>query len=178
VKGLHQTAGVPVVPSTLRTRRLTLTPLDPDDADAMVDVLNDERMYEFTGGQPLTLDQLRWRYRRLAVGHSSDQTEQWLNWIVRMTVDQDPVGALQATVSVDGASADVAWEVGVPWQRRGIASEAATAVVDWLIAHDVSQVRALIHPRHVASTRVAARAGLEPTEERVDGEVVWRWSAR
>ena len=168
---------MPVESSTIRTPRLTLTPLDPDDADAMVDVLGDERMHEFTGGHPLALEELRSRYRRLAAGRSADRTELWLNWIVRTLDDGRPVGAMQATVSADGALADVAWEIGVPWQGRGFASEAAAAVVAWLVEHDVSQVRALIHPDHDASAGVAARSGLEPTSDRVDGEVVWRWSA-
>jgi RimJ/RimL family protein N-acetyltransferase len=164
---------VPVTPSTITTSRLSLSPLVEQDADAMVHVLGDERMYDFTGGRPLTLDELRARYRRLAGGFSSDNTEQWLNWIVRTTVDRQPVGAMQATVAADGSSADVAWEIGVPWQGRGFASEAVTAVVGWLIDHGVPQVRAYIHPDHEASARVAARAGLEPTADRVDGEVVW-----
>lgn len=164
---------MPVTPSTITTSRLMLSPLVEQDADAMVDVLGDERMYEFTGGRPLTLDELRTRFRRLSVGLSSDNTEQWLNWIVRTTVDGHPVGAMQATVAVDGSWADVAWEIGVPWQGRGFASEAATAVVGWLLDHGVPQVRALIHPDHEASARVAAHAGLEPTADLVDGEVVW-----
>jgi RimJ/RimL family protein N-acetyltransferase len=160
------------------TSHLTLTPLVEVDAETMVEVLGDEGMDEFTGGKPLTLDELRRRYRRLAVGHSSDGTEVWLNWIVRMTADGEPVGAMQATVVADGSSADVAWEVGVRWQGRGIASEAAAAVVDWLIDQGVSIIRAFIHPSHAASARVAARVGLEPTTELVDGEVVWRRVAR
>jgi RimJ/RimL family protein N-acetyltransferase len=164
---------VSVTPGTIATSRLTLSPLVEADADAMFAVLDDERMHEFTGGQPLTLDELRTRYRRLAVGFSSDNTEQWLNWIVRTTVDHEPVGAMQATVAVDGSSADVAWEIGVPWQGQGYASEAAVAVVDWLVDHGVPDIRALIHPDHAASVRVAARAGLEPTADLVDAEVVW-----
>jgi RimJ/RimL family protein N-acetyltransferase len=158
----------------IATPRLTLTPLVETDADAMVDVLNDERMHEFTGGRPLTLDELRSRYRRLSLGRSSDDTELWFNWIVRTTNDGQPIGAMQATVTGDGSSADVAWEVGVPWQRRGYASEAATAVVNWLIDHHVAQIRALIRPDHDASARVAAHAGLVPTGDLVDGEVVWQ----
>lgn len=165
---------MPLSPSVITTSRLTLAPLVEDDADAMTEVLADDRMHEFTGGRPLTLPELRSRYRQLAVGHSSDRGELWFNWIVRTTVDGNPVGAMQATVAADGSSADVAWEIGVPWQRRGVASEAATAVVEWLIDHDVRHVHALIHPDHHASASVAARAGLEPTTELVDGEVVWR----
>ena len=72
--------------------RLDLRPLAPADADEMVDVLGDPRLYEFIGGGPLTLDELRDQYRR----------------------------------------------------------------------------------PHVASAGVAARAGLTPTDELVDGERVWR----
>jgi RimJ/RimL family protein N-acetyltransferase len=169
----QQNDHMPPAASTIVTSRLTLTPLVEEDADTMVEVLVDERLYEFTGGRPLTLSELRLRYQRLAVGHSSAHTEMWLNWIVRMTVDERPVGAMQATIAADGSSADVAWEVGVPWQGRGIASEAATAVVEWLLDHNVPLIRALIHPEHGASARVAARAGLEPTTEIVEGEVVW-----
>lgn len=165
-----------LAPSTIVTGRLTLTPLVEADADTMVDVFGDQRMHRFTGGRPLTLDELRSRYQRLAVGHSADNTELWFNWIVRISVDGKPVGAMQATVAAGDASADVAWEVGVPWQGRGVASEAAIAVVNWLDDHDVSLIRAFIHPDHVASARVAAHAGLEPTSEIVDGEVLWRRS--
>jgi RimJ/RimL family protein N-acetyltransferase len=169
---------VPPAPSTIATPRLTLIPLVPEDAEAMVGVLGDVRMYEFTGGRPLTLDELRRRYRQLAVGHSADGSELWFNWIVRTLVDGETVGVMQATVAADGSWADVAWEVGVPWQRRGIASEAAVAIVDWLIANEIPEVRAFVHPDHGASAGVASHAGLEPTSEIVDGEVMWRRTAR
>jgi hypothetical protein len=47
-------------------------------------------------------------------------------------------------------------------------------VVDWLFGAGMNEVRAAIHPEHVASAMVAARAGLHRTSEQVDGEVVWR----
>ena len=110
-------------------------------------------------------------------GTSADGSELWLNWIVRTTVDATPVGTMQATVASDGSSADVAWEVGVPWQGRGIASEAACAIVSWLVERDVPLIRALVHPDHAASQRVAAHAGLAPTDELGGGEVVWQRAA-
>jgi RimJ/RimL family protein N-acetyltransferase len=169
-----QTGDVTLSPSTIVTSRLILTPLVAEDADEMLEVLDDERMHEFTGGSPLTLAKLRSRYQRLAVGHSRDHTELWLNWVVRISKTRQAVGAMQATVASDTSMADVAWEVGVPFQRRGFASEAATAVVQWLVDRDVPVIRAFIHPHHVASARVATHAGLEPTLDRVEGEVVWR----
>jgi RimJ/RimL family protein N-acetyltransferase len=159
---------------TIRTERLLLAPLAVDDAEEMAVILSDQRLHEFTGGEPLPLDQLRERYRRLVVGRSADETERWFNWVVRLVDDGTAVGAVQATVVADGSSADVAWEVGVPWQGRGIASEAAAALVGWLLERGVADIRACIHPQHDASAAVAARAGLAATSEVEDGETVWR----
>ena len=160
--------------STIVTSHLALVPLRPLDADVMVDVLGDERMHQFTGSRPLTLAELRARYQALAAGRSADGSEWWLNWIVWPSGSTGPAGTVQATVARDGTSADVAWEIGVAWQGRGIGSDAAAAIVDWLLGRGVTEVRALIHPDHAASGRVAERAGLRATADRVDGEVVWR----
>ena len=168
---------MPPLPATITSRRLTLSPLREDDAEEMVGVLADERMYEFTGGAPPTLAELRTRYRQLVVGHPADRSEWWFNWVVRMDPELTAVGAMQATIAADGSSADVAWEIGAPWQGRGIASEAASAVVGWLLDHDVAVIQALVHPDHLASAAVATRAGLAPTSALVDGEVVWRRSS-
>jgi RimJ/RimL family protein N-acetyltransferase len=159
--------------TTITTPRLRLDPLQRGDADSMMPVLADERLHEFIGGEPLSLEQLRARYVRLAVGRSSDETERWLNWIVRRLEDGAPIGTMQATVAADGTRADIAWIIGTSWQGHGFASEAAVAVVDWLRTTGVASVRALVHPDHHASSAVAARAGLARTEELVDGEVVW-----
>jgi len=120
------------------------------------------------------LKDLRARYQSLESGRSPEGHEAWLNWIVRLHDDVQPVGVMQATVTSDGLSADVAWEVGVASQGKGFASEAATAVVGWLIEQGVLNVRALIHPEHVASAVVASRAGLSATDECVGDEIVWR----
>lgn len=149
-----------------------LTPLAAEDADSMVEVLADERMYEFTGGAPPTLDRLRQRYRTMARGRSPSGDEWWFNWIVHWP-PHGLVGAVQATVPADRSRADVAWEVGVPWQGHGVAGEAVRAMIDWLRAAAVTDLRACIHPDHAASVAIASRIGLSPTTELIDGEVVW-----
>jgi RimJ/RimL family protein N-acetyltransferase len=161
--------------TTIITRRLSLAPLQVEDADQIVGVLDDQRLHKFIGGKPATIAELRDRYARLTAG-SPDPDEAWLNWIVRRRSDAQPIGTVQATITTkDGQStATVAWVIGVDWQNQGFASEAARALIDWLRQHSVDDVIANIHPDHQASAVVATRAGLQPTDEQADGEQVWR----
>ena len=144
------------------TSRLDLTPLVPDDADEMVEVLAGAELYTFIGGSPPTLEALRAQYAHQAVGHSADGTEAWLNWIIRPHPERNAVGFVQATITNDGHDAEIAWVVGVPWQRRGYATEASAALVAWLDAHGVDVITANVHPDHLASESVARRIGLRP----------------
>jgi RimJ/RimL family protein N-acetyltransferase len=164
--------------AAITTERLRLTPLRIEDADEMAVVLDDEGLHKFIGGRPAAPRELRKRYAQLVAG-SSNPGETWLNWIVRRRADGRAVGTVQATLTSGDAGriAHVAWVVGVEWQGRGFASEAARALVRWLRAQGADEILANIHPSHRASATVAAGAGLRPTDEQVDGEQVWRASA-
>lgn len=172
-------------PTTIQTDRLLLTPLEVGDAAAMIDVLADADLYEFTGGEPPSIAQLQARYAGQVAG-SGNANEIWLNWIVRLTAEAaQPIGFVQATVTVDAvahsspsssrsAIADVAWVIGTAWQRRGFAREAAVALCAWLIDSGVGRLEAHIHPDHSASAAVARACGMEPTGAiDSEGEHVW-----
>jgi len=162
--------------ATISTERLVLTPLRAADADAMVEVLGDQRLHDFIGGRPAGQADLRRRYTRLAAG-SGDPDQIWLNWIVRRGADRQPIGTVQATVTRGGRAAEIAWVIGVPWQAQGFATEAAQALVNWLREQGATVITANIHPDHHASAKVAARAGLTATTDEIDGELVWRTAA-
>jgi RimJ/RimL family protein N-acetyltransferase len=137
----------------------------------MVEVLANQDLYGFTGGEPPTLANLQSQYTAQVAGPSSGE-EVWHNWIIRPKGTGKAVGFVQATVT--GDASDVAWVVGVEWQGRGFASEAAAAMCEWLAGQGVEKFTAHIHPGHVASQRVAASIGLQATDEvDEDGEVVW-----
>jgi RimJ/RimL family protein N-acetyltransferase len=111
-------------------------------------------------------------------GRSSDGRDEWHNRIVREHSGGAVVGFVQATI-VDlpggvGRSAEVAWLIGVPWQGRGFATEAASGLLARLESLAVGEIVAHVHPDHRASALVAERIGLQPTDELVDGERVWR----
>jgi RimJ/RimL family protein N-acetyltransferase len=160
---------------TLGTERLALEPLRVDHAEEMAPLLADAQLYAFTGGRPPSLDDLRARYERQVAGRSPDGVERWLNWIARRHEDGLAVGFVQASASEDPepVTAVLAWVVGVGFQRRGYAREAAGASMAWLQGAGVRRFVAYIHPEHRASMAVARALGLSPTDALVDGEVVW-----
>ena len=155
----------------LATDRLSLEPLREAHADEMVAVLAHAELYEYTGGSPPDHATLANRYRAQVQGPPATE-EQWLNWIVRSRESGMAIGFVQATVV--GSRADVAWVIGVDSQGRGFATEASTAMVEWLVAKGVEHIEAHIHPDHQASQRVAEQLGLMRTGETDDdGEQVW-----
>jgi RimJ/RimL family protein N-acetyltransferase len=160
----------------LRSPRLSLEPLRVDHAEEMGGLLEDPALYAFTGGHPVTADELRRRYRRQALGRSSDGSERWFNWIVRLEQSGQAVGTVQATVTVRGdrLRAALAWVIGSSHQRRGYGREAAMAMAAWLREQGAHDLVADIHPRHAASIKVARALGLAPTDEVIDGEIRWR----
>jgi RimJ/RimL family protein N-acetyltransferase len=155
-------------------RRLDLLPLRAEHADEMAAVLADPDLYTFTGGFPPTREKLRARYERMIAG-SPDPAVSWCNWVIQLRGPGCLAGTVQATISTgDVTVAEVAWVVGTQWQGRGIATEAAQALIAWLGRRSVQTVIAHIHPLHQASAAVAAAAGLTATDQSQDGETRWR----
>ncbi|ATY10673.1 N-acetyltransferase [Amycolatopsis sp. AA4] len=158
-----------VIAQPIATARLDLLPLSVSHAEEMAVVLADPALHTYIGGAPDSLASLRSRYQRMTAG-SPDPAVSWLNWVIRLR-DSGLVGTVQATVR--DAVAEIAWVVGTPWQGRGIATEAARGLVDWLDQQPVDAIIAHIHPEHRASAGVAAAVGLVATDEQQDGEIRW-----
>ncbi|HET6656833.1 MAG TPA: GNAT family N-acetyltransferase [Gaiellaceae bacterium] len=168
--------GAPALEAAIiTTDRLVLVPLRAEDADELCEVLDDERLHEFTGDRLASVAELHDRFVLLAAG-SPRSGETWLNWVVRRRLDSQALGTVQVTLRADDGRqvARLGWMVGIPYQGQGFASEAATALVQWVRRQDVDEIGAHIHPGHHASEAVAARAGLHRTEEEFEGERVWR----
>jgi RimJ/RimL family protein N-acetyltransferase len=169
---------VDIAPELISTARLDLVPLSAVHAEEMATVLSSPALHTFIGGEPLTPDALRTRYERLVAG-SSVPSVTWCNWVLRLHAESCLVGTVQATVTGGGSVVEIAWVVGLPWQGRGLATEAARGLVSWL-AHkpSVRTVVAHIHPKHGASAAVATAVGLTPSEQSQDDEVRWHRAMR
>jgi RimJ/RimL family protein N-acetyltransferase len=164
------------LPATIVTARLDLVPLRISDADDMVEVLADPALYAFIGGRPPTRRELLDRYAAQIAGPPPEGREEWHNWIVRERPRGAATGFVQATISGedDTRIAEIAWLIGVRWQGRGYATEAAGGLVAELGQAGVREAIAHVHPDHTASAEVARRVGFEPTDMIVDGERRWR----
>jgi RimJ/RimL family protein N-acetyltransferase len=91
--------------------------------------------------------------------------------VLRERQSSELIGHAQAGVT--SVRADIAWTVGLRWQNCGYASEAARMIVEWLRSLGVPEIRASINPNHLASIKVAERAGLHRTNKFSGQEVVW-----
>jgi RimJ/RimL family protein N-acetyltransferase len=165
-----------VAVARLESDRIVLEPLRAEHADELAPILDDPALHEFIGGRPASAEELRARFSRQAKGRSPDDSERWLNWVVRLRDTSAAVGTTQATVRGDtsGASADLAWVIAAGHQRQGLAKEAAGLVASWLRGQGVDRLGARIHPDHAASMAVARSIGLAPTSTIVDGEIQWQ----
>lgn len=173
-----------------RTERLNAEPLTVAHSLELAAALDDPVLHEFTGGSPLSATAMAQRSARLATRRSADGSQVWANWALRVRDTGEAIGTLQATLPAAGPIAgpttdpaagpatsvaevaEVAWVVARSAQGRGYASEAAAGLVSRLRQAGWTVV-AHIHPDHVASQRVAAAAGMSPTDRVVDGEVRW-----
>jgi RimJ/RimL family protein N-acetyltransferase len=157
----------------LRTDRLDLLAITREHAPKLFEVLSDARLHQFTKeAPPGDVSDLARLYEYWEGRVSPDGSELWLNWAVRLRASDEWIGHVQASVQPDFAS--IAWVVGLAWQGQGYATEAAAAVVEWLIQLGVREVRASIHPQHTASIKVAERLGLLRTAEFSGTEVIWK----
>jgi RimJ/RimL family protein N-acetyltransferase len=151
----------------IRTERLELQPLVADDAEDLAEFLDEPVMREWLIAADV--EALRARFWRWETRESPDGLAAWLNWIARRLDDGAATAWIQATVA--GGAAEIAYATLPSQRRRGYCAEAVRALVEWL---DAASVEAHIEPANEASAAVARAAGLHPTSELHDGEVVWR----
>jgi len=96
----------------------------------MFSVLSDPAIYEFENEPPPSEPWLEERYARLERRASSDGSQVWLNWVLRLP-GGDLAGYVQATVLRSGAAL-VAYELASRHWRKGIGSSAVSAMLEEL----------------------------------------------
>lgn len=161
---------------TISTSLCTLEPLVAAHAQEMFGVLSDPAIYEFENEPPQSEAWLSERYTRLERRASSDGSQIWLNWVLRLP-SGELAGYVQATLLPSGAAL-VAYELASRHWRKGIGSSAVSAMLDELqtlygVRLFVAVLKAANHRSlallrrlgfHPASSQQALEFGAEPDE--------------
>ncbi|MGH7516031.1 MAG: GNAT family N-acetyltransferase [Gemmatimonadales bacterium] len=150
----------------LETERLRLLPLSPAAIDALL-AGDGARLRELTGATfpapvrppPLTEDLLPMVRERVA-GDASQ--EGWWSWVVVRKDTREAVGSVGFGGGPDAEGAVMVGYATYPnVERRGYATEAAGALVDWALGHDdVVRVCASMPPDNAPAIRVAQKLGM------------------
>jgi len=152
--------GADVAMRLIQTNRLRLEPQTVEHADEMFRVLSDQAIYTYENEPPSSLDWLRERFARLETRRSSDGTQQWLNWAIRLPTGL--IGYVQATVMPEGRAA-IAYVLSSAHWGRGLASEAVGAMISELVDHyQVQHLSAVLKSRNARSLRLLERLGFTP----------------
>ena len=149
---------------TLAAPPFVLEPQLAAHAQEMFTVLSDPAIYEFENAPPIDEEWLRKRFARLESRGSSDGTQRWLNWVIRLP-DGKLAGYVQATVFQD-SSAYVAYELHSQYWRQGIGSSAVRAVLQEL--HDqygVATFIAVLKARNYRSEALLRKLGFVPASD-------------
>jgi len=158
----------------LETPRLRLRPAEPADLDAAAEMWSDEEVTRFIGGKPRTRQDVWFALLRSAG-----------LWVFRgygyWVVTDRQTGAFLGEAGfadfqrglppdlVPGPEAG--WAFGRAAWGRGIASEAVTAVHEWLDANRPGISSCVIEPANIASIRVAEKLGYRQSGETLLGGV-------
>lgn len=141
--------------------KVTLTPVNTEDAVDMFSALSHPGVGDFIGGpvadSPESMQHL---IERWVVGPQlKDVRELWFNYVVRLS-DGTAIGHAQATVH--SSWAEVAWVLGTPWWGKGLGFETATWLLRELVANlSTPTAWATVHPDNVRSVRLLVRLGFQ-----------------
>ncbi len=147
-----------------------LEPLQQRHAALLFDLLSDAAIYTFIPQEPpKTVEALAERYGKLAVGHSAEGNDIWLNFALRQVENDTYVGTVQATVT--GKKAFVAYELGPAHWGKGYASEAVRALIGHLFSvYGVEVIRAETDTRNDRSAALLKRLGFACVEKKENAD--------
>jgi RimJ/RimL family protein N-acetyltransferase len=153
----------------LETPRLNLEPQCAAHADAMFAVLSDPAIYAHENAPPASAAQLRGRYAALESRRSTDGSQQWLNWVLRLRTGE-LIGYVQASVDADGR-AFIAYELASAHWGRGLAREAVVAMIAELASrYRVRMLAAVFKRANTRSRRLLEGLGFTPAAEAAEAD--------
>lgn len=144
----------------LRTGRLFIRPLAPEDVDAFVRYRNVEEIARFQDWPLPYTDEMARRLVAEVAELGGPTRGEWIQLAVEH--DGEMVGDVAIWIDADGLLASIGYTIAPQHQGHSYAAEAAAHVVEWLFAiAGVHRITATLDPRNLASARVLERTGFE-----------------
>lgn len=149
----------------LVTERLVLRRSRPEDAGTISSYRSDPEVQRFQGWDRTDPEGVREEIERMA-GRAPGESGGW----VQFTVEERATGRLVGDVGISPAEGEpgvikVGYTMSPAYQRRGYATEAVAALVDYALETlHANVVRAYASSENLASIRVAEKVGMHLVE--------------
>lgn len=145
----------------LRTRRLLLRRVRPDDARALTERRNDPEVAHYQDwATPFPVERATALVDELVTMDAPTRGEWWMLTIADVD-DSSVFGDLAVHLSDDGHTAEIGYTLARSTWGRGYAVEATTALVEYLFESvGVTRIEGRLHPDNIASAMVLERIGM------------------
>jgi RimJ/RimL family protein N-acetyltransferase len=176
------------MPVQLETERLILRGPQPDDAEALLDLVGDGQVMRAigseAGGMEVAAEHLeRWLRRWDANGMGPflvvhREVGNVIGRVGPLVWDSATWDTASLADAGENAEIELGWAIASAHWGRGYAPEAARAVRTWVYeTRSVERLISLIDPANTKSARVAEKLGAEPSEtvELFDGDQATIW---
>lgn len=144
---------------TLNTSRLCLRPWRIEDAEALLQILQEKDILQyFPPTSPATLEKME-HYIRHHLAHWEERG--YGHWAVTIREEGRVIGWNGLEFLPDTQETEVAYLISQDYWGKGITTEAAQAVVDFgFQSAGLDAIIGLVHPENIASQRVLEKIGL------------------
>lgn len=152
--------------TTLRSERLTLRPYTLDDVDFVFDMYSRWEVQQFLGRTPQVSTERADAIARIERWSAIDDPIRGF-WLAVDTDSGKRLGTLLLTDLPLSGNGGPSGEIEIGWHLHpnawglGVATEAATAVLDHAFDGGLERVLAVVKPDNIASQRVAERLGMK-----------------
>jgi len=143
----------------LTTPRLIIRPATSaiNDLTALTQILADEQVNQYLPWYPVTTLAATKRFYDEKIARLN-ATDQAFFWLICLKTTQQPIGYIDLS---DDAGHDLGYGLAVAYWHQGIATEAGTAVIDYLRMTSLPFITAT-HDRHnVGSGKVMQKLGMQ-----------------
>jgi [ribosomal protein S5]-alanine N-acetyltransferase len=150
------------MPPTLRTPLLVLSPLEDRDLNALHDHWNDPRVSRFLwDASPVPLETVA---EVIARSSQTFEASGWGLWSLRLTAESPLIGVCGLSPFEHGDGIELLYSLTPSHQSKGLATEAATAVVAYAFdTLGLPEIIATTDDDNTPSLRLLTRLGATPT---------------